>query len=161
MTRLARALLALAALPALVLTAAPATAATVPVRVVAPAPLDDAYETRIVALVNAHRAAAGLRRLVVSPCADRAAEGWSATMARTSVFAHRPSLGTVLTSCRASAVGENIAYGNISPDRMMAMWLASPGHRANIMNPRSTHLGVAAARTATGRTYGTQVFLRL
>lgn len=158
-TRLVRALLALAVVPALVLTAAPAAAAPVQPRGL-PAPVDDAYETRIVQLVNAERAAVGLRRLVVSTCADRAAQDWSARMVRTSVFAHRPSLGTLLGSCRASAVGENIASGSISADRMMAMWMASPGHRANVLDPRFTHVGVAAARTATGRTYGTQVFLR-
>lgn len=131
------------------------------VRAVAPAPVDDAYEARIVQLVNAERAAAGLGRLTVSTCADRFAEDWSATMARTSAFAHRPALGTVLTACRASAVGENIAFGAVSADEMMAMWMRSPGHRANILSSRFTHLGVAAVTTAAGRTYGTQNFLRL
>lgn len=130
-------------------------------RLAAAAPLDDAYEARIVALVNAERVAAGLPRLAVSSCADRYAEEWSATMARTSVFEHRPSLRTVLTACRASAVAENIAYGAVSADQMMAMWMRSPGHRANVLSSRFTHLGVAAARTATGRVYGTQQFLRL
>ncbi len=127
----------------------------------APAPLDDAYEARIVQLVNAERVAAGLPRLAVSPCADRYAEDWSATMARTGAFAHRPSLGTLLSACRASAVGENIASGAVSADQMMAMWMKSPGHRANILSSRFTHLGVGAAKTASGRTYGTQNFLRL
>ncbi len=126
-----------------------------------PAPVDDAYEARIVELVNAERTAARMPRLTVSTCADRSAEEWSATMARTSVFAHRPSLGTVMTGCRASAVGENIAYGAVSADRMMAMWMASAGHRANILSSRFTHIGVGAVRTAPGRTYGTQNFLRL
>ena len=124
-------------------------------------PLDDAYEARIVQLVNVHRSAAGLPRLAVSACADRYAEDWSATMVRTSSFTHRPSLASVMTACRASAVGENIAYGAVTADAMMKMWMASPGHRANILNPRSTHIGVGAAQTAAGRTYGTQNFLRL
>ena len=127
----------------------------------APVPLDDAYEARIVQLVNVERVAAGLPRLAVSPCADRFAEDWSATMARTGAFVHRPSLGTLLSACRASAVGENIAYGGVTADQMMAMWMQSPGHRANILNGRFTHLGVGAAQTASGRTYGTQNFLRL
>jgi hypothetical protein len=59
--RLPRALLALAAVPALLLTgavpAAAVTAAAAPA--VAKAPVDDAYEARIVTLVNAERAAAG------------------------------------------------------------------------------------------------------
>lgn len=154
MNAVARALLVLAVVPALALSACPAAAA-------APAPLDDAYETRIVQLVNAHRAAAGLRRLAVSPCADRFAEDWSATMARTSAVRHRSSLGTVMTACRATAVGENIAYGGVTADQMMAMWMGSPGHRANILDPRFTHLGVGAVKTSVGRTYGTQDFLRL
>jgi uncharacterized protein YkwD len=132
-----------------------------PPRAVAPAPVDDAYETRIVQLVNAHRAVARLPRLAVSPCADRYAEDWSATMARTSAFRHRPALRTLLTGCRAGAAGENIAAGPVSADQMMAMWMRSPGHRANILSPRFTHIGVAAVPTAGGRTYGTQNFLRL
>jgi uncharacterized protein YkwD len=126
-----------------------------------PAPVDDAYEARVVQLVNAQRVAAGLPRLAVSPCADRFAEDWSATMARTGAFVHRPSLGTLLSACRASRVGENIASGTVSADHMVAMWMRSPGHRANILSSHFTHLGVAAATTATGRTYGTQNFLRL
>ena len=130
-------------------------------RAVTPPRVDDAFETRIVQLVNAHRAAARLPRLAVSTCADRFAEDWSATMARTSAFQHRPALRTVMTGCRASAVGENIAAGAVSADQMMAMWMRSPGHRANILNSRFTHIGVAAAPAAGGRTYGTQNFLRL
>ena len=64
------------------------------------------------------------------------------------------------SACRASRVGENIAYGTVSADQMVAMWMRSPGHRANILSSHFTHLGVAAATTATGRTYGTQNFLR-
>lgn len=130
-------------------------------RALAQAPVDDAYEARIVQLVNGARATAGLPRLSVSTCADRFAEDWSATMVRTSAFTHRPSLRTVLSACRARAVGENIAYGAVSADRMMAMWMRSPGHRANILSSRFTHIGVGAARTPAGRTYGTQNFLRL
>lgn len=152
MTRLTRALLTVVAVPALLLTAAPPAAAAVPV--------DDAYETRIVQLVNAERASAGLPRLTVSTCADRFAEQWSATMARTQAFQHSADLRAVLTSCRASAVGENIAYGTVSADQMVAMWMRSPGHRANILSSRFTHIGVGAT-TVGGRTYGTQNFLRL
>ena len=135
--------------------------ATRPSALAPAAALDDAYETRIVQLVNVHRTAAGLPRLAVSACADRYAEDWSATMARTKAFQHRPSLGTVMKACRGSAVGENIAYGGVSADQLMAMWMASPGHRANILSPRFTHIGVGAVTTPAGRTYGTQNFLRL
>ena len=147
-----------AAAPAPTTTPTP-TAAPAPAP--APVPLDDAYEARIVQLVNAHRAAAGLGPLAVSACADRFAEDWSATMARTGAFAHRSDLGSLLSSCSASLVGENIAYGNLTADEMMRMWMDSPGHRANILSTRYTHVGVGAATTAAGRVYGTQNFLRL
>ncbi len=123
--------------------------------------LNDSYEARIVTLVNTERAKAGLRPLAVSSCADRFAEDWSARMATTGSFAHRPDLGVLLSSCSASAVGENIVYGNVSADEMMRMWMNSPGHRANILTARFTHIGVGAARTASGRVYGTQNFLTI
>ena len=126
-----------------------------------PAPLDDPYEARIVELVNAARTTAGLSRLTMSPCADRYAEDWSAHMATTAVMAHRTDLGTVMRVCSARGVGENIAYGNVTADTMMAMWMNSAGHRANILRPSYTHIGVGATKTAAGRVYGTQDFLTL
>jgi uncharacterized protein YkwD len=80
-------------------------------------------------------------------------------MASSGALAHRPDLGSLLHSCSASRVGENIAYGNVSADQMVAMWMSSPGHRANILRPEFTHLGVGVARTGSGRVYGTQDFL--
>ena len=147
-------------------TASP-TATPTPTRVPTPSPapttgqLDDAYEARIVELVNAERAKAGLRSLAVSACADRYAEEWSAHMASTGQFQHRSDLGAVMRSCSARLVGENIAYGNVSADEMMQLWMNSPGHRANILNSSYTHIGVGAARTGSGRVYGTQNFLTL
>jgi uncharacterized protein YkwD len=38
--------------------------------------------------------------------------------------------------------GENIAMGYSSPNATMVGWMNSPGHRANILNPSFTHLGV-------------------
>lgn len=127
----------------------------------APAPIasDAAYAARIVTLVNNARAKAGLRPLAVSKCAEGYARSWSAHMAKAGVFAHRSDLAAVMRACSAYGIGENIAYGNVSADTMMAMWMNSPGHRANILNPRYTHIGVGVSTTASGRVYGTQNFL--
>ena len=141
--------------------ASPASRSRVPAPAPRAAALDDAYESRIVALVNAQRARAGVAPLRVAPCADRHAEQWSARMAGGGRFAHRPDLGAVLRACSARGVGENIAYGNLTADQVMAMWMGSRGHRANILNPGFTHIGVGAARTRAGRTYATQNFLTL
>ena len=116
-----------------------------------------AYVNRIVVLVNARRAAAGLRPLIVSPCATHYAAPWSTHMAATGVLVHQ-SLAPILR-CPARAAGENIAYGTVSADQMMTMWMNSPGHRANILNPRFTRIGVGAVRTTSGRWWATQDFV--
>jgi uncharacterized protein YkwD len=41
--------------------------------------------------------------------------------------------------------GENIAYGPVSAEEVVAGWLASPGHCANIMEPRFQDIGVGLA----------------
>jgi uncharacterized protein YkwD len=134
----------------------PSAAAAVPAAPVGSV-ASKAYVARIVVLVNARRAAAGLRPLVVSPCATRFAAPWSAHMAATNRLVHQ-SLAPMLR-CPARGAGENIAYGNVSADQMMAMWMNSPGHRANILNPRFNRIGVGAVRTTSGRWWGTQDFV--
>ncbi|MBI2096038.1 MAG: CAP domain-containing protein [Candidatus Taylorbacteria bacterium] len=42
------------------------------------------------------------------------------------------------------SVGENLALGNFSGDAgLVAAWMASPGHRANILSPRFSEIGIA------------------
>jgi uncharacterized protein YkwD len=41
--------------------------------------------------------------------------------------------------------GENIAYGPVSAEEVVAGWLASPGHCENIMDPRFVDIGVGVA----------------
>jgi uncharacterized protein YkwD len=60
---------------------------------------------------------------------------------------------------RWSGIGENIASGQESVDQVMAGWLASPGHCANIMDRWFTEMGGAfAVAGGPGRAYWTQVF---
>jgi len=59
-----------------------------------------------------------------------------------------------------SAVGENIAAGQQTIDVVMAAWLDSPGHCANIMRSVYTELGAASYRVdgSDYPIYWTQVF---
>ena len=50
----------------------------------------------------------------------------------------------VLRGCSATVVAENLARGNVSPERVVAMWMASPGHRANLLDGRLSNVGSAA-----------------
>jgi uncharacterized protein YkwD len=58
-----------------------------------------------------------------------------------------------------STWGENIAAGQVGVDSVVSAWMASPGHCANLMNPRFRDVGLACVRgTASNdyRTYWTQ-----
>ncbi len=127
-----------------------------------PAPVSDlvAFVAQVVTLVDRERAAVGLPGLRASTCASGFAQRWSQQMATSGVFEHQ-SLAPMLTGCAARGAGENIAYGARTPEELMSMWMASPGHRANILRPSFTHLGVGLARSASGRVYATQDFLTL
>jgi uncharacterized protein YkwD len=56
--------------------------------------------------------------------------------------------------------GENIAWGYQTADQVMAAWMASPGHRANIQNCDLKAIGVGAAQSARGQLLWTQDFGR-
>ncbi len=73
------------------------------------------------------------------------------------------SVGTRLsgTGYRWSAVGENVAMGQASPAAVVAAWLASPRHCANIMNTAFVDVGFGFAPRADGApTYATLVLAR-
>lgn len=65
---------------------------------------------------------------------------------------------------RASGGGENVIEGfeqgsvQANAVSLVQRWMASPGHKRNILNPSYTHLGVGAA-TGNGKYYATQLFL--
>jgi uncharacterized protein YkwD len=118
------------------------------------------YSDRVLALTNAQRTSRGLRPVAFSTCADGYANTWAATLARVGSLSHQ-ALSPILTACKARGVGENVAYGNVTPEQLVAMWMNSAGHRANILNPAFTHLGVGEVTTSAGRVYGVQVFLTL
>ncbi|MEX2290899.1 MAG: CAP domain-containing protein [Mycobacteriales bacterium] len=127
--------------------------------VTAPTPVAS-YADRVLTLTNRERTSRGLRALSFSGCADGYADSWARSLAKAGVLSHQP-LAPILTACRARAVGENVAYGNHTPEQLVQRWMASPGHRANILTAGFTHLGVGDVTTSTGRVYAVQVFLTL
>ncbi len=118
----------------------------------------DAYEARILVLVNQERTSRGLPALTASSCADGFAESWAPVIQRNGALSHQ-SLSPILTNCHAHTAGENVAYGNVTADQMMTMWMNSSGHRANILSPSFTAIGIAAVTDSGGRWYGVQDFI--
>ena len=106
--------------PAVIATAPSAAASTPGAASVA------AYEARVIQQINVQRARYHRGRLVASTCPDRYAESWAAYLARTGRFYHY-SMSNILRGCRARVAAENLARGNVSADRIVAAWMASPG----------------------------------
>lgn len=80
-----------------------------------------------------------------------AAHTHSRAMANGNYFAHQDSDGRTpgdraeLAGYSGQRVGENIAAGQDAAAKVVAGWLASPGHCANLMNPQFSELGAAYA----------------
>jgi uncharacterized protein YkwD len=131
--------------------------------------------SEVLALVNAARAEArrcGDRAfgasppLRVSPALEQVAQRHAEDMARRGYFDHTGADGS--TPQRRidrggyawSISGENLALGRMSSREAVEGWLASPGHCANIMEPRFTETGIAlaAGRAPDQPTYWVQAF---
>ena len=121
-------------------------------------PSSDGYEDRIFSLMNAERRRHGLRPLRRGSCASSWAERWSGQLARKQRL-HHQSLRPLLKSCGARRAAENIGYGNVSAEALMKKWMASSRHRANILDPRLSYVGVGVARSKSGHWYAVQDFL--
>lgn len=95
-----------------------------------------------------------------------AAFGHSQDMARHDYFDHVGRDGSGLgqraqrSGYRGRRLGENIAAGQGDEAAVVAGWVASPGHCANLMDPGFTEMGAAYAvdGTSRGKIYWTQVF---
>lgn len=120
------------------------------------------YAQQVVRLVNKERVKAGLKEVTI----DKNIEAAALVRAKETEisFSHtRPngtSFSTVLKENGVSyrGAGENIAWGQSSPEEVMNGWMNSPGHRANILNEKFTKIGVGYYRSASGRNYWTQLF---
>lgn len=119
------------------------TPAPTPTRTPTPSaqPTGTDVTARILDLTNAERAKYNLVPLRRSDCLAASAQAWSQRMQREGRIYHG-DMRALLRTCRLSTVGENVAYGYRTPEATVRVWMNSPGHRANILNPRFTQLGV-------------------
>lgn len=134
----------------------------VPIDTTVPArPPDDPSE--VIRLTNAHRAAAGLDPVVAHPALQAAALGHSRDQAQMNRMTHRGSDGSDAGTRieRAGYAprtwGENVAAGYRTAVAVTDGWMASPGHRANILHDWFTLIGVAVAYSDDGVPYWTMV----
>jgi uncharacterized protein YkwD len=129
----------------------------------------------VLCLINRQRAQHGETPLTANPKLEQAAESHAQEMVSADYFAHvSPSGLTPLGRVRATGyipsplvgyvIGENLAWGTLSlatPEAIVAAWIASPGHLANILEGQYRDTGVAIvaqapaalANSAAGATY--------
>ncbi|MDO4865177.1 MAG: CAP domain-containing protein [Clostridia bacterium] len=159
--------------PTVTPTAAPAPTATIrptetptptarPVHTSAPTAIPsgearDALAEEVISQVNAERAKQGLKPLSVSAELNRAAEVRAGEIAVS--FSHTRPDGTAWSTVSDAAYGENIAMGQRTADKVMAAWMSSDGHRANILHASYGTIGLCAY-VSGGVTYWVQLFGR-
>jgi uncharacterized protein YkwD len=137
--------------------------------------LPDGIEYEILAQVNEARSRprrCGTQQYAAAPplrysgtLAD-ASQAHAMDMARRGYFDHdtpegvKPAERLAGTGYRWTLTGENIARGDMGADEAMAGWLRSPGHCANIMEPRFSEMGfgIAADGDRKGALYWVQTF---
>ncbi len=126
-------------------------------------------EPQILREANRAREAQGFQRLEADEVLARVARSYSRLMAEREFFSHHaPIAGMEDLTQRVQAVGgcfdglgENIAMhpsARASARDFMDGWLASPGHRANILTPEWEVSGVGVFATDSGQVFATQLF---
>jgi len=116
-------------------------------------------EAGLARLVNAERQRHGLSPLASDPALAVVARAHSADMRDAGFFAHRsPTRGDLMERLETAgypvrAARENLARGSGVAAAHAALMM-SPGHRANLLWPEMTHLGVGAVRTDGGNDAG-------
>ena len=124
---------------------------------------NSSYVSQVVTLVNEERAKAGLAALTV----DSKAEAAAAVRAKEIMtsFSHtRPNGSSFSTALKEqgasySTAGENIAWGQKTPQEVVTGWMNSSGHRANILGANYTKIGCGFYQGSNGTCYWSQLFM--
>lgn len=117
-------------------------------------------------LVNIERAKAGLPALKVDAPLSQIATFKAQDMMKNNYFAHTsPTYGQPWDLAKKfgytyTSFGENIAYGQRTPQEVVTAWMNSPGHKANILNKDYTNIGAGISKDANGRIYWVHMFSR-
>jgi hypothetical protein len=106
----------------------------------------------VVFLINAERDARGLSVLSLNEKLQKAAKAKAYSVALSGRLEHTSSLNGELWKPLKDAgysyalVGENLGVNIADPTALVSEWMASPSHRANILNPEFEDVAVAVQR---------------
>lgn len=125
---------------------------------------DPSYEQQVITLTNQERAAHGCGALTQHAALTTAARGHTNDMATRNEMTHQGANGSDAgdrvrqAGYPATTWAENIAYGQATPQEVVDDWMASPGHRENILDCQLTEIGVGHVVNKQGVPYWTQDF---
>jgi len=128
-----------------------------------PSETERALALEVFALINEERADYGLPALLWHDGVAQVAYEHSVDMDVRDYFSHvtpeglSPGQRATAAGIEWSAYGENIAYGQPTPEAVMEAWMDSEGHRENILGTWYTHVGVGV-HVAGGGPWWTQNF---
>lgn len=117
---------------------------------------------QVVDLINKERLNEGLQPLEIDTKLAQSAQAKSQDMKINNYFSHTsPTYGSPFDQMKSFGIsyrsaGENIARGQRRATEVVDAWMKSPGHKANIMNPSFTHIGVGLSDSEF---YWTQQFI--
>jgi uncharacterized protein YkwD len=102
----------------------------------------------VYSLVNTERSKLGLSVLINDPLIALSAQEKCADMVAKDYWSHNAPDGTtpwefIKRHNVYRTAGENLAYGFKTPDAVVKGWMASPGHKKNIVNPLFNRVGYA------------------
>ena len=109
-----------------------------------------AFRSALQRRINNFRSEYGKAPIHLNLRLERAAQAHSNDMAQHNDFSHSSSSGTSWAArirywgYRGGWIGENLAVGNVTARTVMAMWKASPPHRANLLNGHFAAVGIGA-----------------
>jgi uncharacterized protein YkwD len=124
----------------------------------APVATQDSTITSLIEAHNKERAKEGLPPLKPNEKLQAAAERHARDMAEHRIMSHEgsdkstPQDRIAEAGYRSQRTGENVAYGQRTPDRLMATWMDSPPHKKNILGQFS-EVGAAVATAEDGTPY--------
>ncbi len=115
--------------------------------------LGDLDPTVIINLTNKERQSRGMAPLYRNRKLDNAALKKALDMFERQYFAHDSPTGVTIEDLASGvsydfvALGENLAYGGFETEQdMVAGWMNSPGHKANILSGKYTEIGAAVVK---------------
>lgn len=113
-------------------------------------------QARVAELVNQTRSGYGRSYLRDNLQLDAKAQAWAEHLARTNTLEHSNLPSGITYQWRSLA--ENVGYGG-SIEQVHRAYLGSPGHRANILDPRWNYMGTGVAWRGS-RVFTVQVFMQ-